>query len=301
MKSFSQYKKNRVAPKTYLKYKHAKALLEEYQKINREKLNFDKLKLIFFEKFYLFLLAKKNMLNNTANKNIKFIKTFIIWANKNGYSDNAKYKDFKSEWNEGDVIYLTESELEQLRDYKIEGENKDRLKRVRDLFLFQCYTGVRYSDIEKISHEDIKGSMWEFRTKKTEQDLTIPLTSDALSILAKYSDNPQPLPVISNQKMNAYLKELCKLAKLNEPVKIIQKRGNETIETIHPKYEVIGTHTARRTFITLSLQRGMSAQDIKDITGHKTYAMMEKYKGKSTSHLRDVMDKTWGSSLRVAK
>ncbi len=110
--------------------------------------------------------------------------------------------------------------------------------------------------------------------------MAIPLTSDALSILAKYSDNPQPLPVISNQKMNAYLKELCKLAKLKEPVKIIQKKGNETIETIHPKYEVIGTHTARRTFITLSLQRGMSAQDIRDITGHKTYAMMEKYKGK---------------------
>ncbi len=95
---FLTVRKKEVAPKTYLKYKHAKELLEEYQKVNREKLNFDKLTSLFFSKFYSFLLDKKNMLNNTANKNIKFIKTFIIWAIENGYSNNSGYKDFELKW-----------------------------------------------------------------------------------------------------------------------------------------------------------------------------------------------------------
>ena len=127
-------------------------------------------------------------------------------------------------------------------------------------FAFQCFTGVRYSDIENISREDIKASTWNVRTQKTHQIIEIPLNSYALSILAKYSDYPQPLPVISNQKMNDYLKELCKIAGIDEPVKTVRYKGSEPIENTYKKYEVIGTHTARRTFVCLSLQKGMKPE-----------------------------------------
>ena len=169
----------------------------------------------------------------------------MIWANNNSYTNNSSYKSFKSKSEQNDVIYLNEDELtslynltkEDLVRYDIEyekekpektkGDNSKKIKklnpevllRIRDLFCFQCFTGVRYSDIQNISREDIKGSNWNFRAQKTHQSLGIPLNSYALSILARYNDYLQPLPIISNQKMNEYLKILCKKAKIDEPVK----------------------------------------------------------------------------------
>ena len=98
-----------------------------------------------------------------------------------------------------------------------------------------------------------------------------------------------------------YLKELCKKAKINDTVKIVQYRGKERIEKTFKKYEVIGSHTARRTFISLSLQKGMKPDVIMAITGHKTYRMMQKYLKIADETKRDEMDKVWGSSLRVVK
>ncbi len=186
----------------------------------------------------------------------------------------------------------------KLYNFQLEDE---RLMRVRDIFVFQCFTGVRYSDIQNISREDIRNSTWNVRTQKTHQIIGIPLNSYALSILAKYSEFPQPLPVISNQKMNDYLKELCEAAGIDELVKTVKYKGSDRIETTYKKYEVIGTHTARRTFVSLSLQKGMKPENIMAITGHTTYSMMQKYLKIDYSHLRDEMDKVWGNSLRIAK
>jgi integrase len=293
---FLAIKKLEVSKQSILKLKRIKALLEEYQKVNREKLDFDKITPLFFSKFNSFLIDKKNMLNNTANKNIQFLKSFLIWANNNNYTDNNSYKSFRSKFETNEVIYLTEKELMTLYNLQLDDE---RLKRVRDIFVFQCFTGVRYSDIQNISREDISTATWKVRTQKTHQIIEIPLNSYAIYILAKYSEYPQPLPVISNQKMNSYLKELCKKAKINELVKVVQYKGSERIETTYNKYEVVGTHTARRTFISLSLQKGMKPDVIMAITGHTTYRMMQKYLKIADEHKREEMDKAWGSNLRI--
>jgi integrase len=273
-----------------------KALLEEYQKVNREKLDFDKITPLFFSKFNSFLIDNKDMLNNTANKNIQFLKSFLIWANNNNYTNNSSYKSFRGKSETNEVIYLTENELMKLYDFQFVDE---RLKRVRDIFVFQCFTGVRYSDIQNISREDINNATWKVRTQKTHQIIEIPLNSYAISILAKYNDYPKPLPIISNQKMNTYLKELCEKAEINELVKVVKYKGSERIETIYKKFEVVGTHTARRTFISLSLQKGMKPDVIMAITGHTTYRMMQKYLKIADEHKREEMDKIWGSSLRL--
>jgi len=294
---FVKIKRQEVSKQAIFKFMRVKSLLEDYQKLNHEQLSFDKITPLFFSKFYSFLIENKNMINNTANKNIQFLKTFLIWANNNSYTDNSSYKVFKSKSESNEVIYLTESELMKLYNLQIE---EDRLKRVRDIFVFQCFTGVRYSDIQNISREDIKNSTWNVRTQKTHQIIEIPLNSFALSILARYNEFPQPLPIISNQKMNDYLKELCKKAEINERVKTVKYKGSERIETSYKKYEVIGTHTARRTFISLSLQKGMKPDVIMAITGHTTYRMMQRYLKIADEHKREEMDKVWGSSLRIA-
>jgi len=293
---FLKSKRLKVTRSSMQKYDRLRAILLEYEKSTREKLRFDKITPLFFEKFYSYLINEKQLLNNTAHKVVQFFKGFMIWANTNNFTDNTSYRTFKSKSEQNDVIYLTENELMHLYNMKIDNE---RLERVRDLFTFQCFTGVRFSDIENISWDDIKNSTWNLRTQKTKDIIQIPLSGYALSILAKYGDWEKPLPVISNQKMNKYLKELCKKAKINDTVKIVQYRGSERIENTYKKYEVIGSHTARRTFISLSLQKGMKPDVIMAITGHKTYRMMQKYLKIADETKRDEMDKVWGSSLRV--
>lgn len=295
---FISIKKLEVTKESIQKLERVKSLLEDYQKEYDERLDFDKITPLFFTKIYSFLINQKKMLNNTANKNISFLKTFIIWANTNGFTDNSSYKNYKSKSETNEVICLTEDELMKLYNLNLEEE---RLERVRDIFVFQCFTGVRYSDIENISSEDIRNSIWHVRTQKTRQIIEIPLSDYALSILAKYSDFQQPLPVISNQKMNTYLKELCKIAEINEAVKVVRYKGNERIEKIYKKYEVIGTHTARRTFISLSLQKGMSAELIMAFTGHKHHKMMQRYLKITDTYKREAMHKTWESSLKLVK
>jgi len=289
-------KRLKVTKSSMQKYDRLRSLLLEYEKLTREKLRFDKITPLFFEKFYSYLINEKQLLNNTAHKNIQFFKSFMIWANTNNFTDNTSYRTFKSKSEQNEVIYLTEDELMHLYNMKVDNE---RLERVRDVFVFQCFTGVRFSDIENLSWDDIKNNTWNLRTQKTKDIIQIPLSGYALSILAKYGDWEKPLPVISNQKMNKYLKELCKNAKINDSVKIVQYRGSERIEKTYKKYEVIGSHTARRTFISLSLQKGMKPDVIMAITGHKTYRMMQKYLKIADETKRDEMDKVWGSSLRI--
>uniref|UniRef100_A0A7V2ZL52 Site-specific integrase n=1 Tax=Ignavibacterium album TaxID=591197 RepID=A0A7V2ZL52_9BACT len=293
---FLKIKRQEVSKQSLFKFNRLRSLLEDYQKLNRERLDFDKITPLFFSKFYSFLIEDKNMLNNTANKNIQFLKTFLIWANNNGYTENSSYRIFRTKTEESEIIYLTESELERLYNLDIDDE---RLKRVRDIFVFQCYTGVRYSDIQNISKEDIQNSTWYLRTQKTHQIIEIPLNSYALSILARYSEFPKPLPVISNQKMNKYLKELCEIAGIDDTVKVVKYKGSKRIETTYKKYEVIGTHTARRTFVSLSLQKGMKPESIMAITGHKTYRMMQRYLKIGQEHIRSEMEKAWGRNLRL--
>jgi len=290
-------KKKVVSKDAIQKYERTQSLLREFEKTTKYQLTFEKINHSFFDKFYPFLIDG-GMINNSAYKTISFLKTFMIWANQRKLTDNIDYKHFKSKYEKNEVIFLTEDELMDLYNLDIK---KERLQRVRDLFVFQCFTGVRYSDIQNISRENIKSSIWLVRTQKTRDLIEIPLSSYAIGVLAKYKDWSTPLPVISNQKMNKYIKELCEIAKINDPIKIVKYKGNKTEETTFKKYELIGTHTARRTFVSLSLQKGMRPEVVMAITGHTTYKMMQKYLKVADSTKRDEMDKTWGSPLRKLK
>jgi integrase len=291
---FIAAKRLQVSKQSLMKFKRVRDLVFEFQK----KLTFEKITPLFFEKFYSFLIDSKGMLNNTANKNIQFFKSFLIWANTNGFTDNTSYQSFKGRTEQNEVIFLAEDELMTLYEMKIDNE---RLDRVRDLFVFQCFTGVRYSDIQNLSREDIFGPTWKLRTQKTRQTLEIPLNSFAISILDKHKEFEDPLPVISNQKQNKYIKELCKIAGIDEKVKTIRFKGKDRIENINQKYEIVGTHTARRTFISLSIKKGMKPEVIMAITGHSSYRMMQRYLKILDGDKREEMDKAWGSPLRKIK
>ena len=281
-----------VGKETIQKHKRLKTILGDFEKDTGYKVNFNSINKLFEDKFFSYLIEDKEMLNSTAHKTISFLKTFLIWAYDRKLNPNRDFRSFKGKTYENEVIFLTEEELMTLYNFKLDD---DRLARVRDVFVFQCFTGPRYSDILSLKKEDIRTGTWNLRQQKTKNITQIPLNKYAISILSKYPDNN--LPVISNQKMNNYIKELCELAGIDEIITIVKYRGNKRIEETKKKFEIIGTHTARRTFITLSLRKGMKPEVIMKITGHKSYNMFQKYLKIADDHTRKEMFEAWGAPL----
>ena len=229
-----------------------------------------------------YLRDVKEMRNTTIGKQLSFLKWFLRWAFKKGVHQNNAYDSYKPKFKstQKKIIFLTWDELNRLREFKIPS-NKQALERVRDVFLFQCFTGLRYSDVFNLRRSDIKGDHIEVTTVKTSDSLIIELNNHSKAILDKYKDvafeDDKVLPVITNQKMNDYLKELAEMAGIDEPIRQTYYKGNERIDEITPKYALLGTHAGRRTFICNALALGIPPQVVMKWTGHSDYKAMKPY------------------------
>ena len=229
-----------------------------------------------------YLRDVKEMRNTTIGKQLSFLKWFLRWAFKKGMHQNNAYDSYKPKLKstQKKIIFLTWDELNRLREFKIPF-NKQALERVRDVFLFQCFTGLRYSDVFNLRRSDIKGDHIEVTTVKTSDSLIIELNNHSKAILDKYKDvafeDDKVLPVITNQKMNDYLKELAELAGIDEPIRQTYYKGNERIDDVTPKYALLGTHAGRRTFICNALALGIPPQVVMKWTGHSDYKAMKPY------------------------
>ena len=229
-----------------------------------------------------YLRDVKEMRNSTIGKQLSFLKWFLRWAFKKGLHQNNDYDSYKPKLKstQKKIIFLTWEELNKLREFEIPAA-KQALDRVRDVFLFQCFTGLRYSDVFNLRKSDIKGDHIEVTTVKTSDSLIIELNKHSKAILDKYKDvafeDNKVLPVITNQKMNDYLKELAELAGIDEPVRQTYYRGNERIDEVTPKYALLGTHAGRRTFICNALALGIPPQVVMKWTGHSDYKAMKPY------------------------
>ena len=173
-------------------------------------------------------------------------------------------------------------------------ENKNYLERVRDVFCFCCFTSLRYSDVFNLKRSNIFEDYIIITTIKTNDTVQIELNNYSKGILDKYKDsnfpNNKALPVISNQKMNKYLKEMGKTCGIDNPITMTYYRGHERIDEVHPKYELIGTHTGRRTFICNALMLGISPEIVMKWTGHSDYRTMKPYIDIADSAKKTAMD-----------
>ena len=271
-------KQNDWTDATYEKFAAVKNHLKQF----RNELSFDTFTENGLNDYVDFLRNKKDMRNSTISKQIAFLKWFLRWSFKKGYNQNMAYDSFKPKLKNTPkkVIFLTWEELNRLKDYKIP-PTKQYLERIRDVFLFCCFSGLRYSDVYNLKRSDIKPDHIEVTTVKTADSLIIELNNHSKAILEKYKDvhfeDHKALPVISNQKMNDYLKELGELAEINDPVRETYYKGNERIDTVTPKYALLGTHAGRRTFICNALALGIPAQVVMKWTGHSDYKAMKPY------------------------
>ena len=246
------------------------------------------------QRFYDGLVEYLQNLGFTANsvgKHIRILKLILNEAFALGINTTTKYNAFHVFTEDVDTIYLTEIELEQLKETDFTAS--PYLDRVRDWFLLLAWTGCRFSDLEKVGITDIKDGFITFRQQKTNTKVTIPLHPVVMQILTKYDFN---LPEqITNQRFNEYIKEVAQLAGLDSKEAITKTIGGKLETTHHPKYELISSHTGRRSFCTNMYKQGLPTLMIMSISGHKTEKSFLKYiKVKQEEHAQ-MMANAWAN------
>lgn len=220
--------------------------------------------------------------NSTIEKKLGYMKWFLNWATAKGFNTNMAYKTFKPtlKQTQKKVIYFTQEELNILAKMAFSGETA-YLEPVRDDFLFCCFTGLRHSDAINLRRNDIKGDHIEITTVKTADSIKIELNSVSKAILDKYSmiefPGDRALPYLTNQNFNRDLKKLCKLAGFTEAIRITTYKGNERIDEVKEKWELVGSHCGRRTFIVNALSLGIAPNVVMKWTGHNDYKSMKPY------------------------
>jgi len=260
-------------PLTITQYKNTVSHLKSYS----EKLDFKSITLDFYYDFTAFLLNDKQLSPNTVGKIIKTLKTFLNEATEREINTNLAFRSrkFKKYEQPTEKIYLTDADVDKL--YNLDLSNNKKLDTTRDLFIIGCYTALRSSDYTQIQPEYItkRGSQLKIKTFKTGEIVVIPLHYRVKEILKKY-DNSLP-GAISNQWTNKYLKEIGKLAKINEIIIKTEQKGKLRIDKKVKKYELITTHAARRSGATNMFLADIKPINIMKITGHKTEKSFMRY------------------------
>ena len=277
---------------TIEKYEISKKFYQRFEKDTNFKITLNSIDLTFYDRFKDYVFTERSLSDNTFAKLIKNMKAVLTWAKDREYYKGEIYKKFKTTEYGKEVIYLRVEELFALYNHNFE---KASLAKARDMFCFSCFTGFRFSDTlslrrESINLKDGTISKWIDKTQRFEK---IPLNSYALKILEKYKDDIFPLPQYAKNTVNDYIKLCCKDVGINEMTTITKHSGNKRIETTKPKYDLISTHAARKTFVTNSLILGMNLKTIKSITGHKLDSSFERYVKIAEDFQQKEMADTW--------
>lgn len=248
--------------------------LKNYRDTNRDALDFDDIDLEFYNLFVGYL-TQLNYSQNTIGKNIKVLKTFLNEATERGVNKNLEFKKrrFKRLTEDTDKIYLNTAELDKIYSLKIADKQLDK---IRDLFIIGCYTGLRFSDFSELTKDNIlEGNKIKIRMNKTNDTVIIPLHKYVKAILKKY-DNQVP-ESLCNQKMNVYLKHIGSTAKIKDNIEVSITKGGKLTKETFKKYNLICTHTARRSFATNLFLADVPAITIMKITGHQTEKSFLRY------------------------
>lgn len=279
---FLEVKEGEVSKITLRSYKQTKKRLEAYQKHYNETLMFEFIDMSFYNKFNRFMEANNYSLN-TIGKHIKTTKTFLNYALIEGYSNNQRFKsdDFRIKKEITTEIYLTDEEIQKM--HNIDLSKYPGLEHARDVFLVGCYTGQRISDYNGLKEEDIVVidgyKCFKIRQKKNRKysrTVHCPITKEIQEIMSnRYNGNP-PKKIIE-QDLNENIKQVGQMLEWDNLIKCEFTKGGVFQTEMIPKYNLIKSHTARRSFCTNKYKAGMSIFDIMLFSGHTTEKEFYKY------------------------
>lgn len=271
------------APGTYERYqtslKHTKDFLN--WKYSISDIDITKIDHAFITDYEFYLRSVRKCANNTAVKYIKNFNKIIKLCLANDWLEKNPFANYKSKVKEVERVYLSEVEIQNIinKDFKTE-----RLSLVRDIFLFSCFTGLAYIDVKNLTKSHISigidGDKWIFtHRQKTESASKIPVLPVTQMIIDKYADHPQAineeklLPILSNQKMNAYLKEIAAVCEIEKELTF---------------------HIARHTFATtVTLTNGVPIESVSKMLGHKNL--------RTTQHYAKVLDKKVSEDMKILR
>jgi len=295
---YINFRRGAVVPNTLRKYETLKRELISFSEKTGQKVSFDTMNESLEKNFKEYLYTTPYSGNHTRQDGgvqgfIKKLKAFLTWATEKGYNTNLKYKKFTAPKNEPELNPLTLDEL--LAFEKLELTDTQDL--VRDIFLFQCYTGLRISDVMDLRPSNIRGKVIKDTTLKTKETVFIPLIDRSEAIIEKYSAQSRKtgrvFPRLSTDKIRKHLKQLGEQAGMIYSISVIINKGINREEKVIKRFEALGTNDGRRTFITQCLSKGMNAQMLMRITGHKSVENLQRYVKFSETDLIDIINFTW--------
>jgi integrase len=289
-KEYIDNKGTSLAPRTLQNQKHSmealKVFLLEKKKDSISPERFSLTNIMEFER----TMRDKEYSPNTIAKYKKNFKAFLKFYVRLGGNLGFNLEDLRYKESPGIKVSLTQDELDKLEGFPL----KDRKAEIRDLFVLQCYTGLRISDLKRLD-QNITGNKIKIIAQKTGAEIEIPISPKIRQILERYNYS---LPKVPDQKINEGIKDILKDAC---PDSTIQIKENKKFKTV-PKWEVISSHDSIRTFITLSSERGMSVPSIARITGKSVQVLLKHYLNDSQRIAEQEFEKAWGTSpLKIAK
>lgn len=249
MEETTKHKYNRYKKYTY-------NLLAEY--FGSKQPTFDDINYAFCEDFIEWM-SDKDLCANTRGSHIKFVKAAMNEAFKNKLHKNDDFRTFRKEMEQVDAVYLTNEEVTKIAELPLCGTHA----LARDIFVIGCHTGMRFSDYSRLSMNDISDGVIHFITQKCKTPVDIPAHPRVLAILNKYGG---VLPNITSQRFNMYIKDVCKEAGINESI-LVRKSGQHLR---CEKWELVSSHTARRTGLTNMYKAGIPTYRCMMVSGHKT-------------------------------
>ena len=267
------------APKTVMRFESTYRYMVEFMqnKYHISDIALNELTPAFVHDFETFLKTGKQCAQNSANTRLKIFKKLMRIALENDLIKKSPFVGYKFKYRETNPDFLTMDEIQRIASKSI---SIQCIEQVRDIFVFQCFTGLAFGDVAQLSEEHLvkgqNGNIWIRKTRqKTNNMCNIPLLPVAIALIDKYKDHPVCLkkntlfPVISNQKMNLYLKEIANICN-------IEKK--------------ISSHTARHSYATsVCLANGVSMENVAKMLGHASTNVTKHYaKVLDTSIMRDM-------------
>lgn len=266
---------------------HHKTVLKRYESFFAEKYIKDDFSVFdrqFQEVFINWAYTSKNYRSNTIPASFSVLKVWLNEAAHQGLIKDDTYKSYQSKSTDVDNIYLTEDEISRLYALDIPTliskgviDAKSRIEETRDLFIIGCWTGLRQSDLNHLDNAlfNVEAETITIVTEKTSEKVTIPMHTYIKELYAKYDGKfPQ---MCYKSRFIEHLKELGRLAEINDEVIVKENRGGKVTSTKHKKYELIKSHTARRSFATNLYLKGAPTISIMKLTGHTTETNFMKY------------------------
>ena len=231
----------------------------------------------------------------TVEKQVALLKWFLSWADQKGLLRCRDYATFRPRLQKAEkpVIFLEWDELMTL--YGLDLSDRPDLVATRDIFCFCAFTSLRYSDVRALRWADVDDTCIRVTTQKTADALTIELNDYSSELLGRYVDEAFPedrvFPVPANQTMNGRLKELGRLCGFDRLVRVTDFRNGKRQDRLDPKWKLLGTHAARRTFICNALTMGIAPNVVMRWTGHADYNSMKPYIAIADSAKAEAMSK----------